>query len=189
VALSVILEELRKAAPDMDDISLLYLTQNCVACLNDQGHPSGVVVPIEQADVEHKVTVHHSVTIDQKFLNTYCDLTDRIDAGACAVAILVSMPLLGYKVVQRSRKYNGYDYRLGNDDDELPLNGGPKLEVSGLQKANANNSIADRVNDKIRRLRRFDAKPPVDTPNQPTYIFVLDFGQPRARMVVYDHSA
>lgn len=187
MVVSVCLSDLQSAAPDIDDIFLQYLAQNCVACLNDQAHASGVTLQTEQDESVHHIELRHSVVIDDKFLNTYCDLTDRVDAGATAVAILLTTPLLGYKVVQRSRKNNGYDYRLGNEDDPLPF-GGPKLEVSGIQKANAGNSIAGRISDKRRRLREFDKKLPVDTPNRPTYIFVLDFGEPRAKLVTYVHS-
>ncbi len=187
MAVSVRLEDLAASAPDMDEVYLRFLGQNCAACLLDQNHSSGVEFEIEYSGADWRFLLLHSVVVDQKFLNTYVDLQDRVESGAAAIAILLSPPLLGFRVVQRSRKHNGYDYRLGNGDELLPLNGGPKLEVSGIQRARGSWEITARENEKRNRLAVYDERPPVDTPTQPTFVFVLDFGEPRGRMTEHVH--
>jgi len=85
-----------------------------------------------------------------------------------------------------SSKGNGIDYYLADRDtgDDLIFNRAAVLEVSGILEANESNTVERRIAAKRRRLREYAASPTATTVDLPTYICVVEFGRPHAKVVL-----
>ena len=94
--------------------------------------------------------------------------------GAVGIAILLVKKVVGYSVIQRSRKGTGFDWWLGNED-ELPFQNKARLEVSGIREGTAA-QVSARVREKISQVA------PSDDTGLPAHAIVVEFGQPSAEM-------
>jgi hypothetical protein len=90
------------------------------------------------------------------------------------VAILVVRKMTGKTVIERSKKGTGFDYWIGNvDEDDLFVNK-CRLEVSGILEG-TDSEIAGRVKKKLSQVRPSD--------NLGTaYIAVVEFSRPKAQV-------
>jgi hypothetical protein len=111
--------------------------------------------------------------VDDQRQRTYNDLQDATEQGACGLAILLVRVLTGQVVVLRSRKGTGFDYWLGEDDDEL-FSGKTRLEVSGILAGNAGDITA----------RAQEKKGQIAPSSQlgPGYVVVVEFSAPVAHL-------
>jgi hypothetical protein len=81
----------------------------------------------------------------------------------------------GKTVVQRAAKGPGFDFWVGDEeDDDLPFQGFARLEVSGILTGDAA-SLKARVNQKKRQVIPSDD-------HSTAIIAVVDFGHPLTRM-------
>lgn len=94
--------------------------------------------------------------------------------GAVGIAVLLIKRLVGYAVVQRSRKGTGFDYWLGDEADTLFRNKA-RLEVSGIRHGDQK-TIRARVQQKLVQTEASDET------RLPAYVVVVEFGQPLAEV-------
>jgi hypothetical protein len=120
--------------------------------------------------------VLHRLEVDQQMENTYRDLHEATEHGACGVAILGTCRLSGSVVIERSVKGTGFDYWLGQADDEAapPFLGVRRLEVSGILQGNAP-TISARTSIKARQV-----VPSNDV--GPAFISIVEFSGPSLRI-------
>ena len=84
--------------------------------------------------------------------------------------------ITGKKAIERARKGAGFDYWIGDtDDDELIFSKKARLEVSGILSGTDSN-IAARLRTKLDQVK------PSDMSGFPAYIAIIEFGQPKARV-------
>ncbi len=91
-----------------------------------------------------------------------------------------------YVGVTQSAKWNGFDYYLttANTDPNLIFNDAANLEVSGIQAENEGNTIIIRIQSKRRRLQRIRSASLGTTSDLPTYICVVEFSKPQAKVAL-----
>jgi len=113
--------------------------------------------------------------VDEQNRRCYADMQEATERGACGVAILVVKEATGLVVVERSKKGTGFDYWLGDkDNDGLPFEGVSRLEVSGILTG-TQTQIDARVKQKKEQMSPTDQV-------APGFVAVVEFGTPIARV-------
>jgi hypothetical protein len=113
-------------------------------------------------------------TVDDQQRRCYNDLQEATEWGACCVAILLVQELTGKVVVERSKKGLGFDYWVGQEDDDLLFVGKARLEVSGILSGTPST-----LNSRLEQKRN-QIKPSNDLAQ--AFIAVVDFGIPTAHV-------
>jgi hypothetical protein len=150
-----------------------YMGSCAAVCLEKNAHTSGVLMPIE-GDYSSKFSLTWS-ELSEKHHSTCADIQEATEFGAYGVAILMVRETTGKTVVQRAAKGPGFDFWVGDEeDDELPFQGLTRLEVSGILEGDSA-SIRARVNQKKKQVIPSDGR-------GPAIIAVVDFGCPLTRM-------
>ncbi len=107
---------------------------------------------------------------------SWSDLQDAVEWGACGVAALLVKEIFGYQILQRSWKGTGFDYWIGDSNENEPLfQNKARLEVTGIMHGDERD-ISTRL---VQKLNRF-AKYPHELP---AMAIVVEFGTPRSRIV------
>ena len=146
------------------------LAESAALCLEDRQHKSGVNFRLfgmrsEEFPVEW-------LPVDEQSRRCNADLQEATERGACGIAILVIRDLTGKVVVERSKKGPGFDYWLGDEDDELLFAGKARLEVSGILSG-TRSQIQTRINQKKEQIKPSAAL-------APGYVAVVEFSAPTA---------
>ena len=180
------LEALADRAPVITPASAGFYKENCMMCLSEQGHRSGVALHVEFESVREPVTVSWEGIVTEQMIRAYSDANKRTDFGACTIALLLIPEFTEFVAVEQSATGTGIDYYLttGRADDELIFNNAAYLEVSGIQAENENNTIEKRIQSKRRRLPRRPETSLGVTGDLPTYICIVEFCKPQAKVVV-----
>jgi hypothetical protein len=157
-----------------------------MVCLDVQDHYSGVVFEIEFEDAADQVRVTWQAEVTERIRTAHNVLDERVDKGACAVALLLLPEFAGLYGVRASLKWSGFDYYLSpnREPGKYFLNDTAVLEVSGIQAENRGNSVNRRVNRKIGRVDDYKTKPDYKTSDLPHYYCVVEFSKPRSKVVL-----
>jgi hypothetical protein len=92
------------------------------------------------------------------------------------MAIVLLREMTGRKAIGRSKKGPGFDYWIGDtDDDELIFSNMARPEVSGILSGSDGN-IATRLRTKLDQVK------PGNLSGFPVCIAIIEFGQPKARV-------
>ncbi len=150
------------------------LAEAAAVCLERQGHPQGVhliVLGMTSSELALKWML-----IDDRSSDAWNDLQEATEFGAVGIAILLAKYIVGFEVIQRSRRGTGIDYWLG-DDTVWPYTRKARLEVSGILTGSAS-TIRNRVISKLRQTERSDHS----HQGLPAYVIVIEFGTPLAEI-------
>ena len=142
-------------------------------CLENREHRTGVTLHITGVQA-HQFPMDWPA-IDDQARRSHNDLQEATERGASGIAILVVCDLTGMIVVERSKKGPGFDYWLGDEDDDELFQRKARLEASGLLVASRSRMQA-RVRQKREQVRRSDHL-------APGYVAVVEFGTPIACVV------
>jgi len=112
--------------------------------------------------------------VDEQQRRCYNDLQEATERGACAIAILLIQKATGKIVIERSRKGTGFDYWLGDHDDDQLMAGKARLEVSGILEGDSA-IMSTRVKQKKDQIKVTDHV-------APGYVGVVEFGAPKAHV-------
>jgi hypothetical protein len=147
----------------------------CAAvCFEDRSHSPGVSLKVRGIVAKHFSVHWQAVTEDQQ--RCYNDLPWATEMGAYAVAILVVKELTGKTVIERSKKGTGFDYWLGDvDEDELLFANKARLEVSGILHG-SDSEIAGRMKQKTSQVKLSDDL------GRMAYVAVIEFSHPVAQV-------
>ena len=180
------LEDLARDIPVLTAAAAAFYQENCVVCLVEGGHQSGVALEVLFEGTSEIVNVQWQETVTPQMLRAYADKNKRVDFAACAIALLLIKAFTPYVTIEQSATGNGIDYIMqrADSDDELIFNNGAYLEVSGIGVENTANTIADRLQSKRRRLQRQAKSANARVADLPTYICIVEFGTPQAVMVI-----
>ncbi len=146
------------------------LAESAAVCLEHREHQSGVAFHLTGMRVE-QFPIEWSA-VDEQIRRTYNDLQEATERGAYGIAILVVRDLTGKVVVERSKKGPGFDYWLGDDDDDSLFLGKARLVVSGILSG-PSSVIQSRLREKKEQIK----------PSEhlgPGYVAVVEFGTPTA---------
>jgi len=150
------------------------LAETAAVCLENNKHQVGVkLVLVGMASQTYKLVW---LSVDDQKRRCYNDMQDATEWGACGVAILLVKELTGKVVIERSRKGSGFDYWLGEDDDDKLMAEKARLEVSGILAGDMT-SILTRVKQKKNQIKVTDHI-------APGYVGVVEFSAPTAHVEV-----
>lgn len=154
-----------------------YFFEATVYCLELAGHQSGVSFFVET----DKITKYQLIwegDLEEEVATTWNDKQVLTEHGAMGLALLLVLELTDYSFFKRSRKGTGGDFLLGKKiKNNLPILDGI-LEISGIDKETPTNKIEYRVNEKIKRFKKLKVMNPY------SYIIVIEFNTPKAKMVI-----
>ncbi len=168
------LVELTKGLPSITPEYGSALAQASAVCFEDQNHPNGVELEVS-GTYQAKYQVFWQPVTDQ-MLRCWNDAEFTTEQGAYGVAILLMIDLTEYTVIERSRKGSGFDYWLGNkDDNRLPFQNVARLEVSGIRSGDES-LVKARVSQKTKQVS------PTDTTKLPAYVVVVEFNKPLSQV-------
>lgn len=157
-------------------IGACFAEAACV-CLEEQTHHSGVNMSIDGECVHKLAILWNNQGYSDQRLRAWGDPDVATEQGAYGVAALLVDKLTDFTVVNRARKGKGFDYWLGKKDSpDVLLQGCARLEVSGIRKGKMA-TLSARTKQKIQQIT------PSDGP-LPGIVVVVEFGTPRARVVV-----
>jgi hypothetical protein len=147
------------------------LAEAAAVCLENRNHKTPVRFP--RAGLMHNDLHMEWVPVDDQSRRCYADMQEATEWGACGVAILVVKEATGKLVVERSKKGTGFDYWLGDkDDDGLPFAGTSRLEVSGILTG-TKSQIDSRIRQKKEQIKPTDHL-------AHGFVAVVEFGTPIA---------
>jgi hypothetical protein len=149
-----------------------YLAEAGAVCLESEGHSQGQTLSVCGSHRTSYQLTWPAVT--DQVLSCLNDPEVATEHGAVGIAVLLAKKLLGYSVVQRSRKGTGFDYWLG-DDSRMPFQNKARLEVSGIRHGDEA-GVRARVRQKRRQT---DAS---DGTALPAHVIVVEFSQPAAQV-------
>jgi hypothetical protein len=168
------LQDLEAGMPALTPHCGGVMAEAAAVCFEDRSHATGVIMSVRAVDVK-QFTIHWPAVTDQQ-RRTYNDLPWATEMGAYGVAILIVKAVTGKKAIERSWKGPGFDYWVGEtDDDELIFSNMARLEVSGILNG-TDSEIA-------RRLKSKNAQVQVSNNlGVPAFVAIVEFGQPKAHL-------
>ena len=169
------LADLSKGLPGVSPALGMAHLEACLVCLDDQKHYSGITLNLE-GDFKAQFDLNWDIEVTHQMRHSWNDAEVTTEWGAYAIAFLLIEHLTDFTVIRKSRKGTGFDYWLGNKDDQFPFKDKARLEVSGIRKAQKDSMIKVRANEK--RIRVQLTKHPL-----PAYVIVVEFSKPIAYTV------
>lgn len=153
-----------------------FYKHNCMICLHDQGHSTGVNLYVEREQGNTHLPVRWVGTVDSQMRKAYADLRKATEHAACAIGLLLVRELTDYTAVEQASIGTTVDYYLIPQvtDDILIFTHAARLETSGILKEEGSNTVDRRAREKLRRLKAHDL---------PAIITVVEFGSPKSKMV------
>lgn len=140
-------------------------------CLESQGHAQGVQLNVRGYSNRRYPLAWPPIT--EQIRRCWNDHEVATEHGAVGIAVLLAQKEIGYTVIERSRKGTGFDYWMGEMSEYLFQNKA-RLEISGIRKG-SDQQVRERVRQKLQQINRSDG-------TLPSYVIVVEFGQPRAEV-------
>jgi hypothetical protein len=162
------LADLGAGMPGLTPASGAVMAESAAVCLEDRFHRSGVVLRFLGIHSGERELVWPSV--DEQQRRTYRDMHEATERGAYGLAILTMKEVTGLVVLERSRKGPGFDYWLGEVDDDKLFSNKVRLEVSGILNGSSAD-IAARARQKLNQIRPSDHL-------APGFVVIVEFSQP-----------
>lgn len=149
------------------------LAEAAGVCLDDQQHPNPVSLLLPDSEADNCPLAWPP--IDDQMRRTWNDSEVTTEHGAMAVAILLTVNLLGYRIVERMKKGRGVDFLLAHESaDSADSTQWAWLEVSGIRHGN-NAAIGTRLKQKRKQAMKQDG-------SGPAFVIIVEFGRPVARI-------
>ena len=169
---SIFLNDLAKGLPAITPAFGATLAEACAVCLSDRGHPQGINLIVE-GDFQAAFKLYWQ-SVTPQMLRCWNDLEYTTEQAAYGIAFMIISRLTNFTVIERSRKGTGFDYWLGNknEDSLLPLQNKARLEISGIRAGDAK-----RIN--IRLKQKLEQTKPSDGV-LPAYVVIVEFSKPIA---------
>ncbi len=166
------LRSLATGRPGLTPAKGASLAEAAAVCLKACGHESPVDLQLHgDREGVRKLVWHDASTQDR---DTYADIPEATEEGACAIALSVIESTLGMVVVERSRKNSAFDYWLGDEPDSM-MQRSARLEVTGILHGDPA-LIQRRLSEKLARYDRYpDASRAI--------VAVVEFSAPQALVV------
>lgn len=168
--MNINISEIAKGMPGITPAVGAVLVENSTVMLHQAGHMSPTKTNISGI-LEQTNQLLWEDNYTEQMARTHADTQEATELAAVCISIAVCQHVTEYTVIERSRKGTGFDYLLGNDNEQfLPK---ARLEISGIAKETLTNSIESRYKQKMSQVTVSD-----DT-NLPAYISIVEFSNPK----------
>src|SRR5690349_14581170 len=97
------------------------LAEAASVCLEERGHQIGIALNLTGLKTGQYPMEWQAV--DEQVRRCYNDLQVATELGAYGIAILIIKDITGKVVVERSKKGTGFDYWVGDEDDNTLFRG------------------------------------------------------------------
>jgi hypothetical protein len=144
----------------------------CAAMCLSLHHRSGVTLAVHGEQSTRFALNWNSLS--EQHSRSLRDLQEATEHGACGLAILIVREITGKKVIERAAKGLGFDFWLGNEEQDLPFQGCFRLEISGILNGSER--------DIQKRLREKRAQISISDRLCPAYVAIIEFSAPMARI-------
>ena len=142
-------------------------------CLESQGHSYGAMLTV-RGSRESSYTITWAPASEQARNLAYNDAAKTTEMGAEGIAVLIARAVIGYEVIRRSRRGDGFDYWLGAwGETEFIAQAG--LEVSGIRNG-SDRQVRARVREKRLQANQGGRQ------RWATYVIVVEFSRPLAEV-------
>jgi len=165
------LQNLEKGLPGLSVRWCYFLSEAGAYCLNRAKHESGVVLKIDSKKFDKAKLIWNNV-INEQIKRSWNDDREATEFGACCLAILLTLNLTEFTIIERSYIGTGFDYYLGYKNI-IPFENAAKLEISGIQEGSIR-QIKRRFKEKIKQTEKFN------NTKLPVYISIIEFSEPYA---------
>ncbi len=142
-------------------------------CFDEQDHPCPTELDLAMGGGNGTARVSWREPSEQ-VKRSWADEPFATEQGAYAVAIGLAREARGLVALERSRRFNGFDYWLGEDEQTLFADK-VRLEVSGIRHG-TDAQIKARVKQKVEQVAVSDGE-------LKGLVIVVEFGKPRAEVV------
>lgn len=166
------LEELRTGPMGLTPEFGSFCLQACTVCLENSNHLSGTTVPVTGSKPVN-VTLNWTSTVNDQIKRNWTDNEEATEYGATAIAILMSSKMSSHNCIERSSKGLGFDYWLGDEDSLGLFQRKARLEISGILKESATNTLENRVKGKETQTKKSAFL------NMNAHICVTEFSKPK----------
>jgi len=171
------LDQLKKGTPGITEAVGAYLSQATSYFLEANGHKSGVILEVVGL-FEENFQIIWSDKVDDKVKRSWKDRIEATEYAAVGIATLLTELLLNLSIVERSYIGTYVDYILGAmNADNSYFKHKAKLEISGIGKETSKNTINQRIKVKLNQVQKSADK------ELPSYVIVVEFGRPKAKIV------
>lgn len=142
-------------------------------CLESQGHSPGAALTV-RGYTEGGYTLTWAAVSEQARDRAYNDAAKATEMGAEGIAVLIAKSVIGYEVIRRSWRGDGFDYWLGawGETDFIAQAG---LEVSGI-RSGSDRQVRARVREKRLQANQGGQQ------QWATYVIVVEFSRPLAEV-------
>jgi hypothetical protein len=165
------LERIRDCSPALSKSWSEARFEAAIFCLNYNGHTSNI--ECEHTGNRNKYKLLWVSRVTDTIKRTCHDIQEATEHGAEGMAALFTKELTPYEMILRSTKRTGFDYWLGNlQNDTLIYQQSARLEISGLIRG-SNSEFCSRIKNKKKQTEKS-----LDT-KLPAYVAIIDFGTPR----------
>lgn len=147
------------------------LTKAAVVCLVDQGHGTGIPIAVESDQSEEKWFVELTTIIDPARSGTLPNENELTQKGSECISLLLAPILTGMDYFETAQIGTGVDFLLKEDPYSMVFDAG--LEVSGIRKETAQNTVTNRAKEKVEQVRKMlDSEIIV-------YLSIVEFSSPK----------
>lgn len=154
------------------------LMEACVWCMLSSRHSNGVSLEVIDYTEAFCYLVSWPEELDLEAINRSFNRDDATEEGAEAIALLIALDRTEFTAVERASTATGIDYWLGYKDKlNNPFERAARLEISGIHKETANNTVQMRINAKLSQTLPTDHTFSV-------YVIVVEFSKPYATIVL-----
>lgn len=171
-SMNIVLDDIKDGMEGITPVWGAFMFEACVVTLKRLEHNNSGTQLNVIGDHKINVTLTWDDIYNEQINNSWMNQDEATEHGAECIAVLLALNLTDYTVIQRSKKYNGFDYWLGKKNTPL-FQDKARLEISGIYK---NVSELDR-RYKI-KLTQTDQS---DHLKIPAYIGIVEFSQPIAK--------
>lgn len=146
--MTIDLEELIAGMPGLSPRMGAAMAEAAGVCFDERSHisPTNVALQGDESGTAVVLWKHP----DDQAKRTWSDEPYTTEQGAYALAIGIVQNSRGLVALERSRKFNGFDYWLGEDESTLFLDK-TRLEVSGIRNG-TKSQLKARVRQKIDQI-------------------------------------
>jgi hypothetical protein len=155
-----------------------FYKQNCMVCLDNQGHRSGVDLGVMYKGSNETCHVYWSGDVTDQLRRARADLVEAVKFAADAITFLLVQELTDFTTIEQATRGTTVDYYLApksQKDNLLIFNRAVRLEISGILAENEGNTVEGRVKKKLDRLKADE--------DLPTLITVVEFSRPWSKVV------
>ncbi len=171
------LDRLRDGVGTYSKVKCAFALQAAVICFEKTERDSGVTCRLD--GLEHhdsEFTLHWQEQVNDNIRESWNDDFELVEWGAIGIALLMISEFTNFDSIRQAERGKGDDFLLGNmsasDSQQGFADHEKRLEVSGILRATADNTVAKRVKSKLKRFRDFKKL------NTPVYIIVAEFSEP-----------